>query len=274
MRFYSNLTVSVLPGCFVIAQRALDALTLQQRDAVKTAVAKFLGRFEMLGKMQDEQLLGGVFEKQGLHRVAAPEGLRSEFFEAARAAREQLGSQLVPAELLTRVMALLGRLPERANPQPLEVESNPAVRSWRRTPSSLRKGVIASALNTSAITAAHAASIINGENKPELRDSPRKPTPASVSRIDEASAPPRVQARPRTSLAATKMPNAPSATIPQGTNVQAPLHWISVTFCTPTSAIIRPAAPSATAAALTRKGMRASSRSALTSGWASSNLPR
>jgi TRAP-type C4-dicarboxylate transport system substrate-binding protein len=107
VRFYSDLAVSELPGCFVIAQRALDPLTLAQREVIRTAVAKFVGRFNELGRMQDAQLLNGVFEKQGLHPIPASEALRSDFYEAARTARDQVGGQLVPPELLQRTLSWL-----------------------------------------------------------------------------------------------------------------------------------------------------------------------
>jgi TRAP-type C4-dicarboxylate transport system substrate-binding protein len=102
--YYSDLTVGELPGCFVIADRALDPLPLEHRRAVTTAVAKFVGRFEELGHQQDAALLGGLFERQGLHKVAANDELRAGFFEAARAARERLAPAVIAPELLTRTL--------------------------------------------------------------------------------------------------------------------------------------------------------------------------
>jgi TRAP-type C4-dicarboxylate transport system substrate-binding protein len=106
-RFFSDLPVAQLPGCIVLTQRSFDALSLTQREAVRQAVSKFVARFNELGRMQDEQLVNGMFDKQGTHRIPAPEVFRSEFFEASRAARDQLGSTLVPSELLAKVLALL-----------------------------------------------------------------------------------------------------------------------------------------------------------------------
>jgi TRAP-type transport system periplasmic protein len=117
--YYSDLTASELPGCFVVAQRALDPLSLTERKAVSSAVAKFVGRFETLGKMQDEALLGGLFERQGLRKSVADADLRANFLQAARAAREKLAPKLVSPELLARTLGWLADYRvERGLPQP------------------------------------------------------------------------------------------------------------------------------------------------------------
>ncbi len=105
--YYSDLKLGELPACIVLAQRALDPLPLAQQRAVTTAMAKFVGRFEPVGRAQDEALLGGLFERQGLHLAAADAALRAQFFAAARAAREEIGASLVPGELLAATMTLL-----------------------------------------------------------------------------------------------------------------------------------------------------------------------
>lgn len=105
--YYSDLTVGELPGCFVIAERALDPLPLEHRLAVTTAVAKFVGRFEALGVQQDAALLGGLFERQGLRKVVAPDELRASFLEAARGARDRIAPTLIAPALLTRTLGWL-----------------------------------------------------------------------------------------------------------------------------------------------------------------------
>ena len=72
-----------------------------------TAVAKFVGRFHELGHLQDDQLLGGLFERQGLHRTVADPTLRAAFLASSRTAREQLSPQLVAHALLTRTLGWL-----------------------------------------------------------------------------------------------------------------------------------------------------------------------
>ena len=106
-RFYSDLTVGELPACFVIADRALDSLSLEHRRAVTTAVGKFVARFRELGRVEDEALLGGLFERQGLRRSVADPTLRSAFLSASRAARDQLAPDLVSKALLTRTLGWL-----------------------------------------------------------------------------------------------------------------------------------------------------------------------
>jgi TRAP-type C4-dicarboxylate transport system substrate-binding protein len=105
--YYSDLTIGELPGCFVIAQRALDPLPLTQRDAVVSAVANFVGRFEALGKTQEEALVGGLFERQGLRRSVADAELRTSFLRAAGAARDKLAPTLISPQLLARTLTWL-----------------------------------------------------------------------------------------------------------------------------------------------------------------------
>ena len=106
-RYYSDLVVGELPACVVLAERALDALPTEQHEAVQAAMATFVGRFEAVGKVQDDQLLGGLFAKQGLQLVHADEALRAHFVAASRQARDQIGATLVPRDLLTQTMSLL-----------------------------------------------------------------------------------------------------------------------------------------------------------------------
>jgi TRAP-type C4-dicarboxylate transport system substrate-binding protein len=105
--YYSDLTLAELPGCLVLAQRALDPLSLAQQQAVTAAMARFVGRFEPLGKLQDDALLGGLFERQGLHKSIADAELRNSFFVEARTAREELAPTLVPRELLAEALTWL-----------------------------------------------------------------------------------------------------------------------------------------------------------------------
>jgi TRAP-type C4-dicarboxylate transport system substrate-binding protein len=106
-RYYLDITAGELPGCFVIADRAFDSLSTEHKRAVTNAVAKFVGRFHELGHLQDDQLLGGLFERQGLHRTVADPTLRAAFLASSRAAREQLSPELVPHALLTRTLGWL-----------------------------------------------------------------------------------------------------------------------------------------------------------------------
>jgi TRAP-type C4-dicarboxylate transport system substrate-binding protein len=107
VHYVSDLKISYLQGCFLIAARAFDPLPQASKDALRSASAKLVGRLEEIGRVQDEQLLGGLFARQGLQAVPATAALRGQFLEAARRARSQLGDKLVPAELLQKVQAML-----------------------------------------------------------------------------------------------------------------------------------------------------------------------
>jgi TRAP-type C4-dicarboxylate transport system substrate-binding protein len=106
-RYLSDLRTGFLRGCIIIAARAFDPLTVEQQAAVRAAAAKAIARIEEVGRAQDEELLGGLFQRQGLTVVAASPAMRAEFFEAARRAREKLGDKLVPRELVARVQSML-----------------------------------------------------------------------------------------------------------------------------------------------------------------------
>jgi TRAP-type transport system periplasmic protein len=106
-RYFSDMPIGELPGCIVMAQRTFDALPLNYRKVLSDAVAKFVGRFHELGRMQDQALTGGLFARQGTQKVEANIELRSTFMSAARAARDKLAPSLVPPELLARTMGWL-----------------------------------------------------------------------------------------------------------------------------------------------------------------------
>ena len=106
-RYFSDLVLAELPGCIVITERVMDTLSNEQRRIVSDATAKFTERFRALGRLQDDALLGGLFERQGLHRSTADASLRASFLAISRNARDQLAPQLVPHELLTRTLGWL-----------------------------------------------------------------------------------------------------------------------------------------------------------------------
>jgi len=95
-----------LTGCVAITSRAFDRLSTEQQAAVRGAAAKFCTRLEQINAEQDRLLLGG-FQKQGVTRVDASEAFRAELTQALRGAVERLGPKLMPVELRRRVEALL-----------------------------------------------------------------------------------------------------------------------------------------------------------------------
>ncbi|MCU1280802.1 MAG: TRAP-type C4-dicarboxylate transport system, substrate-binding protein, partial [bacterium] len=101
--YLSQLRLGFLPGCMVMTNHAWDGLTVAEREAVTGAAAKFQARLEELGRSQDAELLGTLFARQGLKQTAVSAGFASEFFEAARAARDSVRDKLIPGELIDRV---------------------------------------------------------------------------------------------------------------------------------------------------------------------------
>jgi hypothetical protein len=99
-----------LPACFVVADRAIDPLPFAQQKLLRSLAARLMRDFERTAQAQDAQLLGGLFERQGLRRVRVDPAFRDAFFKAARGARERLGDKLVPHELLQRILELLAEL--------------------------------------------------------------------------------------------------------------------------------------------------------------------
>ena len=88
------------------------------------------------GAQQDEELLGGLFAKQGLKTVPASETFRAEFFAQARAAREQIATsgKLVRPDAVAEGADAAGRLSRRApHPRrrsPTEEPTHAARRTW------------------------------------------------------------------------------------------------------------------------------------------------
>jgi TRAP-type C4-dicarboxylate transport system substrate-binding protein len=106
-RYYTDLRVGLLTACLIIANRAFDALPLDQQKAVRAAGVKLGARFEDVNNAMDAQLLGGLFQKQGLEPVPVSPTLRADFFETARVARDNLDEQLVDKALIEKVNAWL-----------------------------------------------------------------------------------------------------------------------------------------------------------------------
>ena len=101
--YMSALHISYLAGCIVMTNQAWDALTNDERTALTSAAAKFQAQIEQLGREQDRALLGGLFARQGVKKTPVGPGFSSEFFEAARAARNSLRDKLIPGPLMDRI---------------------------------------------------------------------------------------------------------------------------------------------------------------------------
>jgi TRAP-type transport system periplasmic protein len=106
-KYITDLRDGYLTGCVAIIDRAFDRVALEHRATFRGLFAKYDALFQEMGRRQDEALLGGLFQKQGLTPVHPSESFRSEFFEEARAARERAAPRLVSRALVDRVLKLL-----------------------------------------------------------------------------------------------------------------------------------------------------------------------
>jgi TRAP-type C4-dicarboxylate transport system substrate-binding protein len=105
-KYVTDLRTRYLSACIVVANRSFDKLPVAQQNLVREEFAKGDARFEDLGRRMDDELLGTLFARQGLVSVPVSETFRSQFFDAARQAREKLGD-LVPQPLIARVLSML-----------------------------------------------------------------------------------------------------------------------------------------------------------------------
>jgi len=106
-QYLSELHLGFLPGCLAMSNHAWDQLTVEERNALTVAAAKFQSRLETIGREQDQQLLNGLFARQGLKQTPVSGGFASEFFELARGAREALRDKLIPGDLIDKVTGWL-----------------------------------------------------------------------------------------------------------------------------------------------------------------------
>jgi len=106
-RYFLDFPIGEISACFVMSQRAFDALPLDDRAVVAAAAAKLSARVDDVGRELDATLLDRLFEKQGLKRLVPDEGFVSEFLEDARRAREKLDAHTVAPELISKVLTWL-----------------------------------------------------------------------------------------------------------------------------------------------------------------------
>jgi TRAP-type C4-dicarboxylate transport system substrate-binding protein len=108
--YFTELPIGFLPGCVVVSQRAMDSLPIVLQHDLRTAGAQLGVRFDETGHLQDEALIGGLFEKQGLKRARPSELFRQRFLEEARRTRDTVAADLFPAELLRSVLVWVADL--------------------------------------------------------------------------------------------------------------------------------------------------------------------
>jgi TRAP-type C4-dicarboxylate transport system substrate-binding protein len=105
--YVTDLHTGYLYGCLVFGERSFQRLPPELQAALRAGAARMLIGVEEMGRRQDDQLLGGMFQKQGLKIVPVSASFRAEYFEAAKAARDHIADKLVPRALLERVLRML-----------------------------------------------------------------------------------------------------------------------------------------------------------------------
>jgi TRAP-type C4-dicarboxylate transport system substrate-binding protein len=81
-RYMTDLRLGYLEGCLLVANRAWDRLAHAQRQGVLAAAAKGGMRLEDIGRATDNQLMNGLFARQGMKVSAPSQALRLQYFEA------------------------------------------------------------------------------------------------------------------------------------------------------------------------------------------------
>jgi TRAP-type transport system periplasmic protein len=102
-RYFSDLRVGYVMGCLVVTNDAFDPLPLEAQRVVHGAAGRLMRQMEDMGQRQDDALVNSLFAKQGAHRVDVSQSFRTEFLDAARAARHKLGTSLTTQALLDEI---------------------------------------------------------------------------------------------------------------------------------------------------------------------------
>jgi TRAP-type C4-dicarboxylate transport system substrate-binding protein len=106
-RYLVDLPTDYIMACVVVSTRAFDRLPFEHQRSVRAAAAKFMARFDDVTEHTDAELVGGLFERQGLKVIHHDERFRAEFEAAGRAAWEKLDDATIPRQLIKQVQAIL-----------------------------------------------------------------------------------------------------------------------------------------------------------------------
>jgi TRAP-type C4-dicarboxylate transport system substrate-binding protein len=102
-----DLRGQYLFACTVISNRAFGLLSPDAQHQLLAAAAQLRERGDAVSRQQEETLLHGGFQHQGVKIVPMSETFRAEFLAAANAARDKLAASLISPDLLQRVSVLL-----------------------------------------------------------------------------------------------------------------------------------------------------------------------
>jgi TRAP-type C4-dicarboxylate transport system substrate-binding protein len=101
-RYVMDLRVGYLTACMLVSRRAWDTLGHEEQQAVQSATGKLQARIREATREMDEQLLRGLFAKQGLQALPVSAALQAEFTAAAHDAQKE-AQKLAPPGTLERV---------------------------------------------------------------------------------------------------------------------------------------------------------------------------
>jgi TRAP-type C4-dicarboxylate transport system substrate-binding protein len=105
--YVTPVDASILPACVVIANSAIDPLPIEHQELLRTSAAKFMARFNQSSHELENELMNGLFQKQGVTKIQVTAQLHHEFAAAARAARPHVADKLLPPGLLASVEKML-----------------------------------------------------------------------------------------------------------------------------------------------------------------------
>jgi TRAP-type C4-dicarboxylate transport system substrate-binding protein len=106
-RYATDLRLDFISGCLALTERAFDPLPTDVKQAIRAAGAKLTARFTEVSTQIDAQLLGSLFQRQGVQVLPPGPTLRADFFQAAQDARVRLAEQLAPSALLSSILTVL-----------------------------------------------------------------------------------------------------------------------------------------------------------------------
>jgi TRAP-type C4-dicarboxylate transport system substrate-binding protein len=105
--YLTKLPLATMAACNFVSNAVFDALPLDAQAAMRHASARLNYRFTDVSATQEDALLGGLLEKQGLRGLVPSETFRLLFLEATRVTRDKLPASVVPPELTQQVLGWL-----------------------------------------------------------------------------------------------------------------------------------------------------------------------
>jgi TRAP-type C4-dicarboxylate transport system substrate-binding protein len=106
-KYLLDLRGSYQWGCLVMTSKAMNRLPIEHQRILQASGARLAVRVEEESRKLEEELMGRIFQEQGLKILPISTSFRAEFFAAAQASRDQVGEKHFPKALLDRVLRIL-----------------------------------------------------------------------------------------------------------------------------------------------------------------------